>query len=51
MKYSKIIAAARNVLNPRKLPGGDAGDVAAALETKDGNLYTGVCIVSAKKSG
>jgi cytidine deaminase len=44
MTYSKLITEARDVLKPRKLPGGDAGDVAAALMTKSGNIYTGVCI-------
>lgn len=44
MDTEALIEKARSVLNPHKLAGGDAGDVAAALVTKDGNVYVGVCI-------
>lgn len=41
---AELIARAQKFLNHRKLPGGDAGDVAAALISAEGNLYFGVCI-------
>ena len=44
MKTEELVERARAVLNHRKLFGGDAGDVAAALVTKQGNVYVGVCI-------
>lgn len=45
--WSKLYAAARRVQNPRTIsPFLDAGGVAAALVTKSGNIYTGVCIDS-----
>ncbi len=44
MTPDELIDVASKYLAPRKLPGGDAGDVASALVTKDGNVYTGVCI-------
>lgn len=44
IELSKLIDEAKAVLAPRELSGGNAGDVAAALVTKQGNLYTGVCI-------
>ena len=42
---AEMIEEARRVLSPRKLAGGgDAGDVASALQSKNGKLYLGVCI-------
>ena len=39
-----LIDEARSVLGVRPLSGGEAGSVAAALETADGHVYRGVCI-------
>ena len=39
-----LISEARSILGTRTLSGGDAGSVAAALVTRDGNVYKGVCI-------
>ena len=42
---SELIEKAKSVLKPRKLTGNSyAGSVAAALQSKNGNLYLGVCI-------
>ena len=43
--WETLYQAARRVLNPRRLsPFIDAGGVAAAILTKAGNIYAGVCI-------
>ena len=39
-----LIQLAVNILNPVKIDDYWQGDVAAALETSDGNIYTGVCM-------
>ena len=45
MDFMELAAKAKSVLNSRKLSDeGWAGSVAAALLTKDGNVYLGVCI-------
>ncbi len=50
--WDKLYSAARKVQNARTVsPFIDAGSVAAALITKDGNIYTGVCIDSACSLG
>jgi cytidine deaminase len=40
----EMIEKAGSVLKPRKLYLGEAGDVACALISSNGNLYLGVCI-------
>lgn len=43
--WEKMIAAATNVCNPRKLSASSyAGSVGAALMSDSGKIYTGVCI-------
>lgn len=50
--WEKLYRAARRVQNPRAIsPFVDAGGVAAALLTKGGNVYTGVCIDTACSLG
>jgi len=42
---AKLVAAAKSVLGRIKLRDDfDAGDVAAAIRTASGNIYTGICI-------
>lgn len=43
--FQKLYDAAFAVVNPRQIaPRVSAGSVGAAVLTKDGNIYTGVCI-------
>ena len=50
--WDELYARARAVQNDRRVsPFIDAGGVAAALLTKDGNIYTGVCIDTASTLG
>ena len=50
--WEELYAAARKVQNARAIsPFIDAGGVAAALLTKAGNIYTGVCIDTAASLG
>ena len=50
--WDQLYQAARNVQNDRTIsPFIDAGGVAAALITKAGNLYVGVCIDTASSLG
>lgn len=52
MEFTELIETARSCLNPWELsPFMEAGGVAAALLTKDGNVYTGICIDSACSLG
>lgn len=44
MDRELLIRLAQSKRYLRELPGGDAGSVAAALITKSGNVYCGVCI-------
>lgn len=45
MEFEKLLETARNTLNSRQLEENAwAGQVAAALVTDKGNVYTGVCI-------
>ncbi len=45
MEFEKLLETAKNTLNPRQLEkSAYAGQVAAALVTDRGNVYTGVCI-------
>ena len=45
MEFEKLLETARNTLNSRQLEENAwAGQVAAALMTDKGNVYTGVCI-------
>ncbi len=45
MKFEALIDIAKNTLNPRQLSeNAEAGSVAAALVTDQGNVYRGVCI-------
>lgn len=45
MTFQALTEIARNTLNPRDLSkSSSAGSVAAAIETDQGNVYTGVCI-------
>ena len=47
-----LIAAARAVVNPRRLSGTvEVGGVGAALRTASGAIYTGVCIDAASGIG
>ena len=46
--WDMLITRALEVLNPRTVsPFIEAGGVAAAILTKNGNVYTGVCIDTA----
>ena len=50
--WEELYTAARKVQNARAIsPFIDAGGVAAALLTKAGNIYTGVCIDTAASLG
>ena len=50
--FEKLILAAEAVLRPRHLSStAEAGSVAAAILTKSGNIYTGVCIETACSMG
>jgi len=50
--WEKLYGKAKQVQNARKVsPFIDAGGVAAALITKDGNIYVGVCIDTASTLG
>ena len=47
-EWEMLIRRARAVLNPRSIsPFVEAGGVAAAILTKSGAVYTGVCIDTA----
>jgi len=51
MDFEKLTEIAAKTLNSRQLEENAwAGQVAAALVTKNGNVYTGVCIRYGKKS-
>lgn len=46
--WERLYTAARNMINPRQIsPFIEAGGVGAAIMTKAGNIYTGVCIDTA----
>lgn len=48
MEWEKLYSIAKKTLNPRTIsPFIDAGQVAAAILTDAGNVYTGVCIDTA----
>ena len=50
--WMKLLLEAKKVLNPRKISEFvEAGGVSAALLTRDGNIYTGVCIDTACSLG
>ena len=50
--WEKLYTEAKKVLNPRSISNSvEVGGVAAALLTKDGNIYTGVCIDTACSLG
>jgi cytidine deaminase len=50
--FDQLLAAARAVLNPRRLSdAAEAGGVGAALLTPHGAVYTGVCIDTACSMG
>ena len=50
--WERLYTAAKNVINPRKIsPFIEAGGVGAAIMTKAGNIYTGVCIDTASTLG
>ena len=52
MNFEPLLEAARKVLSPRRLTDYvEAGQVAAALMTDRGNIYTGVCIDAACSVG
>ena len=50
--WEKLYTEAKKVLNPRSISNSvEVGGVAAALLTKNGNIYTGVCIDTACSLG
>lgn len=50
--WERLYTAAKNVINPRVIsPFIEAGGVGAAIMTKAGNIYTGVCIDTASTLG
>ena len=52
MEFSELIARAQAVLSPRALSDdASAGSVAAAILTREGHVYTGVCIDTACSMG
>jgi len=45
MQFDELYELAKSVINPRKISEcAEAGEVGAAILTKSGNVYTGVCI-------
>jgi cytidine deaminase len=45
MQFDELYGLAKSVINPRKISEcAEAGEVGAAILTKSGNVYTGVCI-------
>jgi cytidine deaminase len=49
---AELVRVARETLNPRRLSAlGEAGGVGCALVTEKGNIYRGVCIVTACSMG
>lgn len=45
MEFEELVKTAQNTLSPRKLSNNaEAGGVAAAILSRNGNVYTGVCI-------
>ncbi len=52
MEQDALIAAARAVLNPRRLsPTVEVGGVAAAVQSRSGRIFAGVCIDAASGIG
>lgn len=52
MTFDELYRRAKSVLNPRRLSkSSEAGGVAAALLTRGGNVYVGVCIETACSMG
>ena len=52
MDFKNLYLKAKNVINPRKLScEAEAGGVGAAILTKAGNVYVGVCIDTACSMG
>ena len=52
MKDNELYQKAKDTLNPRKLSSlADAGGVASALVTEQGNIYVGVCIDTSSSMG
>jgi cytidine deaminase len=52
MEFDELYHEAKKVLNPRRLSKeAEAGGVAAAILTRSGNVYTGVCIDTACSMG
>lgn len=52
MNFEELYKLAKSVVNPHKLSEyAEAGGVAAAILTEDGNVYTGVCIDTACSMG
>ncbi|MEE0914287.1 MAG: cytidine deaminase [Ruminococcus sp.] len=50
--WERLYTEAKNVINPREIsPFIEAGGVGAAIMTKSGNIYTGVCIDTASTLG
>lgn len=50
--WERLYTAAKNVINPREIsPFIEAGGVGAAIMSKSGNIYTGVCIDTASTLG
>ncbi len=50
--WDRLYTAAKNVINPREIsPFIEAGSVGAAIMSKEGNIYTGVCIDTACTMG
>lgn len=52
MNFEELYKLAKSVVNPHNLSEyAEAGGVAAAILTEDGNVYTGVCIDTACSMG
>lgn len=52
MNFEELYKLAKSMVNPHKLSEyAEAGGVAAAILTEDGNVYTGVCIDTACSMG
>ncbi len=52
IKDAELYERAKKILNPRKLSSlAEAGGVASALVTNEGNVYVGVCIDTSSSMG
>lgn len=52
MGFQKLIDTAKQYINPRQIsPFVEGGQVSSAIETEEGNVYAGICILSKCSQG